>query len=128
MTSQFNFHTFVDLLHHRNGVVIRNELENRICEILGEHLRVGPPQKGQCLRSVQQITSFCTANCRHPTCLEQGTVSTNVTEPTQKRQRVTHIVSTNLANIVTEPTSYLLGTRNSSMSLPSTSSAPQGDW
>ncbi|KAI8527848.1 hypothetical protein RHMOL_Rhmol12G0106000 [Rhododendron molle] len=67
------------------------------------------------------------ANRRHPTCLEQGTISTNVTEPMQKHQRVTHIVSTNLANIVTELASYLLGTRNSSMSLPSTSSAPQRD-
>ncbi|KAF7141750.1 hypothetical protein RHSIM_Rhsim06G0134700 [Rhododendron simsii] len=187
-----------DLLHHRTGVVIRDELEISICEEkrrldaidveklkgtfmgkgkqnapyanrgqensmalndnvisklslaqrarqdrekrlkqstaipLGQCLGVDLPQKQQCLQSAQQITSVCIANYRH-TCLEQGTVSTNVTETAQKRQRVTHIVSTNLANIVTEPGSYLLGTRNSfpcSMSLPSTSSssAPQRNW
>ncbi|XP_058219883.1 uncharacterized protein LOC131330353 [Rhododendron vialii] len=114
---------------------VRRDREKRLKQCiaipLGQRLRVDPPQKRQCLQSVQQITSFTTASRLHPTCSEQGTVSTNGTEPAQKRQRVTHIVSTNLANIVTEPASYLPKTRNNStclMSLPSTSSAPQRNW
>ncbi|XP_058217651.1 uncharacterized protein LOC131328777 isoform X1 [Rhododendron vialii] len=114
---------------------VRRDREKRLKQCiaipLGQRLRVDPPQKRQCLQSVQQIASFTTASRRHPTCSEQGTVSTNGTEPAQKRQRVTHIVSTNLANIVTEPASYLPETRNNStcmMSLPSTSSAPQRNW
>ncbi|KAG5545928.1 hypothetical protein RHGRI_018180 [Rhododendron griersonianum] len=114
---------------------VRRDREKRLKQCiaipLGQRLRVDPPQKRQCLQSVQQITSFTTASRRHPTCSEQGTVSTNGTDPAQKRQRVTHIVSTNLANIVTEPASYLPETRNNStclMSLPSRSSAPQRNW
>ncbi|KAH7858236.1 hypothetical protein Vadar_021614 [Vaccinium darrowii] len=165
----------VDLHHHRNGVVIRDEMQILICEekrraktiameklkgtsmgkgkqevayankgqdnsmvpnknvILkatlakcarrererslkqsttipsGQCLQVDHQQDGQCLQPTENMNSFSIASRWHPTCLEQGTVSTNVAEPAQKRQMVMH-------------------SSTCSTGQPSTSFAPQRNW